>query len=119
MEARRRTLLKFQNDPLTTIFLLSVRSGAVGITLTAAQHVFMLEPCMNIALYRQAINRVYRLGQTSAVIIKTLFIKNSIEEGILKINRAKVATDYSAGNINADKARLRESELEILYHQYE
>ena len=118
MVARRRALEAFQSDPPTTIFLLSVRSGAVGITLTAAQHVFMLEPCVNLALYRQAVNRVYRLGQTSNVIVKTLYMKNTIEEGILKVNREKVATDYSAGNINADKAPLREAQLEMLLHRY-
>lgn len=118
MDGRRRALEAFQSDPPTTVFLLSVRSGAVGITLTAAQHVFMLEPCMNIALYRQAVNRVYRLGQTSDVVVKTLYIKNSIEEGILKVNREKNAVDYSAGNINADKGHLREGELEVLFHRY-
>jgi SWI/SNF-related matrix-associated actin-dependent regulator of chromatin subfamily A3 len=43
----------FQRDPPTTVFLLSVRSGAVGINLTAANHVFMLEPCLNPALEEQ------------------------------------------------------------------
>ena len=100
MDARRRALEAFQSDPPTTIFLLSVCSGAVGITLTAAQHVFMLEPCVNLALYRQAVNRVHRLGQKSNVIVKTLYVKNTIEEGIVKVNREKIATDYSAGNIS-------------------
>jgi hypothetical protein len=44
----------FQRDPPTTVFLLSVRSGAVGINLTAANHVFLLEPCINPALEEQA-----------------------------------------------------------------
>jgi len=118
MDARRRALQAFQSDPPTTIFLLSVRSGAVGITLTAAQHVFMLEPCVNLALYRQAVNRVYRLGQTSNVIVKTLYMKNTIEEGILKVNSEKIATDYAAGNINQDKLQLREAQLEVLLHRY-
>lgn len=43
----------FQGDPPTTVFLLSIRSGAVGINLTAANHVFLLEPCINPALEEQ------------------------------------------------------------------
>merc|ERR1719495_1680581 len=108
MEARTKALSSFINDPPTTVFLLSVRSGAVGITLTAAQHVFMMEPCMNIALYRQAINRVYRLGQTKEVHIKTLFVKDTIEQQIIKLNAGKKAEDYSAGNLTKDKGRVRE-----------
>jgi hypothetical protein len=44
------------------VFLLSVRSGAVGINLTAANHVFLLEPCLNPALEEQAIGERYMLA---------------------------------------------------------
>ena len=43
----------FQKDPPTTVFLLSMRAGSVGINLTAASHVFLLEPCINPALEEQ------------------------------------------------------------------
>ncbi len=63
-DARARQLAKFDEDPPGSVFLLSVRTGAVGLTLTMATHVFLLEPCLNPAIEQQAKNRVYRLGQT-------------------------------------------------------
>ena len=61
MRRRAKALYDFQNDPPTTIFLLSMRAGAVGINLTQANRVFLLEPCFNPALEAQSIGRVYRL----------------------------------------------------------
>jgi Helicase conserved C-terminal domain len=46
--ARTKALAEFQNSPPTTVFLLSVRSGACGINLTTANNVFMMEPCLNV-----------------------------------------------------------------------
>ena len=65
----------FQKDPPTTVFLLSMRSGAVGINLTAANHVFLMEPAFNPALEAQAIGRAHRMGQTRPVVVKKLYIK--------------------------------------------
>jgi hypothetical protein len=65
----------FQQDPPTTVFLLSVRSGAVGINLTAANYVFLLEPCINPALEEQAIGRAWRMGQQRPVTVKKFFVK--------------------------------------------
>ena len=60
-QQREEALLAFQHDPPTTIFLLSVRAGAVGINLTEANHVFLLEPLLNPGLEKQAIGRVHRM----------------------------------------------------------
>lgn len=68
-------LQAFQSDPPTTVFLLSMRSGAVGINLTAASHVFLLEPCINPALEEQAIGRAWRMGQTRKVVVKRFYVK--------------------------------------------
>lgn len=73
--AWRQAVEAFQKDPDTTIFLLSMRSGAVGINLTAASHVFLLEPAMNPALEDQAIGRAWRMGNThSVVVVKRFYI---------------------------------------------
>lgn len=64
---RTKEVEAFQKDPPATVFLLSVRSGAVGINLTAASHVFLLEPLLNPALEAQAIGRSWRMGQTREV----------------------------------------------------
>ena len=67
MQARAKALKDFQGDPPTAIFLLSLRAGAVGINLTEANRVFLMEPALNPALEAQAIGRVHRLGQNKAV----------------------------------------------------
>jgi SWI/SNF-related matrix-associated actin-dependent regulator of chromatin subfamily A3 len=55
MANRAKALADFQNDPPTSIFLLSMRAGAVGINLTQANHVFIMDPCLNVALEDQVI----------------------------------------------------------------
>ena len=58
---REEALLAFRDDPPTTVFLLSLRAGAVGINLTEANHIFLLEPLLNPGLEKQAIGRVHRM----------------------------------------------------------
>ena len=60
LSQRTKALQDFQNDPPTTVFLMSIKSGACGINLTQANHVFLVEPCINPALEKQAIGRVHR-----------------------------------------------------------
>merc|ERR1712218_350811 len=117
MPQRAKALREFQNDPPTTIFILSVRCGAVGLTLTAASHVFMMEPCINPALYQQAINQVYRLGQKNEVFIKTLVMKGTIEEQILEVNKKKMGQVFTAGSLGGDKANLRSEEYDMLFEE--
>ncbi len=59
-----------------------VRAGAVGINLTAANHVFLLEPCMNPATEHQAIGRAWRMGQSRPVTVKRLFVKVRARRGV-------------------------------------
>mmetsp|Transcript_3427 Transcript_3427/g.3555 ORF Transcript_3427/g.3555 Transcript_3427/m.3555 type:complete len:386 (+) Transcript_3427:1-1158(+) len=90
MQQRRKALDDFQTDRSATIFLLSMRAGAVGVNLTQANHVVVMEPCLNTALEEQAIGRVHRIGQTREVHIYRLACRDSIEERILwsqQINR--------------------------------
>jgi len=121
MNNRKRALQQFSDDSDVKVFVLTVRSGAVGITLTAANHVYLLEPPFNPALYRQAINRAYRLGQRREVHVHTLIMRDSIEERIWNINKEKVAGEGEgskgiAGNINNDKrCKLKPYEIEKLF----
>lgn len=127
MQKRARNLKQFANDPDVKVFVLTVRTGAVGLTLTSANHVFMFEPPYNPALHRQAINRVYRLGQEKKVFIHTLIMKNSIEERIWNINKEKQKGDIDSdkndkmyGNIKTDKASaIESSEIEKLFEERE
>ena len=133
MNKRKKQLEQFGNDDNVKVFVLTVRSGAVGITLTAANHVFLLEPPFNPALYRQAINRVYRLGQKKQVHIHTMIMRDSIEERIWRINEHKLRENDGdesgssqqrknqqsrgmAGNINDDaSANLDTNEISRLF----
>jgi len=85
MVQRKTALEAFQNDPPTTVFLLSMRAGAVGINLTQANHVIVLEPCLNKALEDQAIGRVHRMGQKREVHIYKVACLGTVEERILKL----------------------------------
>ena len=58
-----------------TLFLLSMRSGAVGINLTASNHVFLMEPAFNPALEAQPIGRVHRMGQARPIVVKKFYGK--------------------------------------------
>jgi len=144
MTKRAKALADFQNDPPTTIFLLSMRAGAVGINLTQANRVFLMEPSFNPALEAQAIGRIHRLGQKRAVEIIRLVVKDSFEERMVdfldkkysqspaekhadspQVDGMKAKGDNQAvdskrvkgivGNLKADKAELVISEFDALF----
>lgn len=71
------------------ILLVSLRAGGVGLNLTSANVVFMCDPWWNEAVENQAINRVFRIGQSRKVLVYRLIIQNSIEEKILKLQEKK------------------------------
>jgi len=89
MTQRAKALREFQHDPPTTVFLLSIRAGAVGINLTQANYVFIMEPATNPALEAQAIGRIYRLGQRKSVRVIKLYIENSIETRLVGVLKKK------------------------------
>ncbi|GAB4812994.1 hypothetical protein N2152v2_000040 [Parachlorella kessleri] len=139
LKQRAKAIQAFQEDPPTTVFLLSMRSGSVGINLTAASHVFLMEPALNPALEEQAVGRSWRMGQTRSVTVKRFFVKGSVEERIMEVvqsrqhnagggsgaagadeapsrrNRTNVHMQEVAGSLQADRQQLRVSELEILF----
>merc|ERR1712204_80989 len=88
-------------------------------------NVFMFEPCYNSALHRQAVNQVYRLGQEKKVKIRTLIMKDSIEERIWNINKEKQMGETKKdnatemyGNIKADNAKsIQSNEIEKLFEE--
>ena len=60
---RKKALERFRSDPSTSVFILSVRAAAAGLTLTSANYVYIVEPGFNPAVTLQAIGRVWRFGQ--------------------------------------------------------
>lgn len=80
------------------VFLLTMRSGGVGITLTAADHLYIMEPCVNPALERQVINRAYRIGQKRVLHVKRLVMANSIEARIIEANKKRDEENHANAN---------------------
>lgn len=77
---------RFQS-PACAVLLLNLKQGAEGLTLTMATHVFMVEPVMNAALDKQAINRIHRIGQTRKTHVWRYLVENSIE---MKLDRMRL-----------------------------
>ena len=113
MAARKKALEEFQNDPPTTVFLLSLRAGAVGVNLTQANHVVVMEPCLNTALEDQAIGRVYRMGQTREVHVYRVACANSVEERIIMLQRIRKEAGAEAQKL-AESRLLENSRVEAL-----
>lgn len=86
---REGIVAKFQEDPDVNIFLISLKAGGVGLNLTAADYVFLLDPWWNDAVERQAINRAHRIGRKETVIAKRYITAYSVEEKMLKIKEKK------------------------------
>jgi DNA repair protein RAD5 len=72
-----------------TVLLLSLRAGGVGLNLTAAKRVYMMDPWWSFAVEAQAIDRVHRMGQESEVMVTRFIVQDSIEEKMLRIQDRK------------------------------
>ena len=87
--ARAAVLEQFTEKKGFTVFLISLRAGGVGLNLTSAGRVFMMDPWWSFAVEAQAIDRVHRLGQEDEVQVKRFIVKESVEERMLKIQERK------------------------------
>ena len=86
---REAEVEKFQNDPKIKVFLISLKAGGVGLNLTAAEYVFLLDPWWNPAIEAQAVDRAHRIGQKNTVFTYKFISRNTVEEKILSLQRAK------------------------------
>jgi len=82
LSQRQKILGDFHTDSHTRILLMTTGTGAVGLNLTVANHVYILEPQWNPMVEKQAIARVYRLGQTRNVKVVRYIVKGTEEEGM-------------------------------------
>jgi superfamily II DNA or RNA helicase len=85
-EARVR---RFQECPNTPVFLVSLKAGGVGLNLTAAEYVFLLDPWWNPAVEAQAIDRTHRIGQSRHVFAYRFIARDSVEEKVLQLQQMK------------------------------
>lgn len=86
---REQVIKEFQTDPENRIFLISLKAGGVGLNLTAADYVFIIDPWWNPAAENQAINRAHRIGQDKHVFVYRFITENSIEEKIQQLKERK------------------------------
>ena len=88
---REKVIHRFNHNPDVPFFLISLKAGGVGLNLTAAGYVFILDPWWNPAVERQAISRTHRIGQTEKVFAYRMITSETIEEKILHLQEKKAA----------------------------
>lgn len=88
---RQEQVEEFQKNADIKIFLISLKAGGVGLNLTAADYVFILDPWWNPAVEAQAVDRAHRIGQDKTVFTYKFITKNSVEEKILLLQNKKKA----------------------------
>ena len=86
---RAAVVNQFREDDETRLFLISIKAGGVGLNLTEADYVFVLDPWWNPAVEQQAIDRSHRIGQQRSVFIYKFITKDTVEEKILALQNRK------------------------------
>jgi len=102
---RESLVNRFQNDPDCRVFLMTLKTGGVGLNLTAADTIFIYDPWWNVAAENQAIDRAHRIGQANKVLAYKLIAQGSIEEKILQLQQLK--KELFDNIISADGASLK------------
>ncbi len=105
----------FRDDPEVTVFLVSISAGGLGLNLTVASRVYVMEPQYNPAAEAQAVDRVYRLGQTREVFTIRFIMQDSFEEKMLALQRKKQnLADLSMNRGKPDRTEATKQKLEEL-----
>jgi len=106
---------RFQEDPACGLFLISLKAGGLGLNLTAAEYVFLLDPWWNPAVEAQAIDRAHRIGQTRHVFAYRLLAADTVEDKIAQLQQSK--RELADAILRADAGPLRNlkrEDLEVL-----
>jgi hypothetical protein len=112
---REACVARFQNDPALGVFLISLKAGGVGLNLTAADYVFILDPWWNPAVEAQAIDRAHRIGQTRPVIAYRLLARHTVEERVAELQDQKRQLVAAVmGDEGAFTGKLTRDDLESL-----
>ncbi|MDQ7088044.1 MAG: C-terminal helicase domain-containing protein [Acidobacteriota bacterium] len=109
---REEKVRVFQEDASCPVFLISLKAGGLGLNLTAAESVFLLDPWWNPAVEAQAIDRTHRIGQTRPVFAYRLISRGSVEEKVLALQDSK--RELAESIIRADDGLLRRLTAEDL-----
>ena len=109
---RQARVERFQNKEDRRLFLVSLKAGGLGLNLTAAEYVFILDPWWNPAAEAQAVDRAHRIGQTRHVFAYRLITRDTVEEKVLELQKTK--RDLASAIINADNSMIRDLRPEDL-----
>ncbi|MDE3236607.1 MAG: DEAD/DEAH box helicase [Bacteroidota bacterium] len=88
---REKAINRFQNEESCRVFLISLKAGGVGLNLTAADYVYIVDPWWNPAVEQQAIDRTHRIGQTKNIFAYRMICTDTVEDKILKLQERKRA----------------------------
>lgn len=113
-QQRERVIREFSENPHILVMLISLKAGGVGINLTAASNVFLLDPWWNPAVEEQAIMRIHRIGQTKAVSIKRFIMKDTVEERMQQV-QARKQRMISGALTDQEVRSARIEELKMLF----
>ena len=113
---REKAIQSFQNDESIRVFLISLKAGGVGLNLTAADYVYIVDPWWNPAVEQQAIDRTHRIGQTKNIFAYRMICKDTIEDKILQLQEKKrsLAKELIADDATFVKSLTRE-DVEYLF----
>lgn len=112
---RKALVERFQDDVDTKVFLLTLKTGGVGLNLTAADTIFIFDPWWNNAVENQAIDRAHRIGQDKTVFSYKLITKGTIEEKIIELQEKK--KDLFNSVISSDSSSIKslnETDVEFI-----
>jgi SNF2 family DNA or RNA helicase len=112
---RQESVENFQTNDNCRVFLISLKAGGVGINLTSADYVYLVDPWWNPAVENQAIDRTHRIGQDKKVIAYRMICKDTIEEKIMKHQerKQKIASDIISTEENFVKQLTKEDITEL------
>ena len=113
---REIAIRNFQNDDECRVFLISLKAGGVGLNLTAADYVYIVDPWWNPAIEQQAIDRTHRIGQTKNIFAYRMICKDTVEDKILTLQERKkaLANELIAEDTSFVKS-LTKAEIEYLF----
>jgi SNF2 family DNA or RNA helicase len=114
---RQARVENFQNDPDCGLFLISLKAGGLGLNLTAADYVFLLDPWWNPAVEAQAIDRAHRVGQTKQVFAYRLICHDTVEEKIaeLQVQKKELADSILQAEAGNPLKDMSVDDLELLF----
>jgi superfamily II DNA or RNA helicase len=112
---RAKAVQTFQGEGGPPVMLLSLKAGGTGLNLTAADHVFLVDPWWNPAVEDQAADRAHRIGQDKPVMVYRLVARDTVEERILELQaRKRSLADAALADAGGAAAITREDLLALL-----